>query len=222
MDLNELKNAWGKLSKNSDQSGFVKTEDILVMLSRRGSGILSKLERNVKTGFWLMGIFLLLTIADQYAPNFIGKGAPTPKAINILGIFVNLIIMLSFLLFFVRYRKLNIKMLASNNIRVALSKVIQLLDTFKKEFYLALVILSCAQGIGFVTGVWEGLQFSGGYGNHHLRLNSIILIVVIIILLMLTIIVIIFYIFHKGFDSLYGKYRNQLIEMLNELEDTEE
>jgi len=32
----------------------------------------------------------------------------------------------------------------------------------------------------------------------------------------------IFYIFHKGFNLLFGKYRDQLIQSLNELQENEE
>jgi hypothetical protein len=32
----------------------------------------------------------------------------------------------------------------------------------------------------------------------------------------------IFYIFHKGFNVLFGKYRDQLIKSLNELQENEE
>ncbi|HEY3390288.1 MAG TPA: hypothetical protein VGK38_11990, partial [Prolixibacteraceae bacterium] len=66
MELNELKTAWGKVSEAKDQNHLVNADEIRKMLQKKGSGILSKLERNVRTGFWLLGIFLLLTIADQY------------------------------------------------------------------------------------------------------------------------------------------------------------
>jgi len=44
----------------------------------------------------------------------------------------------------------------------------------------------------------------------------------LILLVMASLIALIFYIFHKGFNSLYGKYRQQLIGTLNELDETEE
>jgi len=44
----------------------------------------------------------------------------------------------------------------------------------------------------------------------------------VILLIMAILIALIFYIFHKGFNALYGKYRQQLIGTLNELDETEE
>jgi len=226
MELNELKKAWGKVSEAKDQNHMVNSDEIRQMLQRKGSGILSKLERNVRTGFWLLGIFLLLTIADQYIPyecifpaHLIDK-ISTPVSIKIIGIIVNCIIMLTFILFVYRYRKLNIRNLTADNLHVALGKVIQLLDTFKKEFYLALIIFSCAESAGFAMGVWEGIKTMPGLETmSHLNL---IIAGTIVLLIMAGLISLIFYIFHKGFNSLYGKYRQQLIGTLNELDETEE
>jgi hypothetical protein len=226
MELNELKKAWGKVSEAKDQNHMVNSDEIRQMLQRKGSGILSKLERNVRTGFWLLGIFLLLTIADQYIPYecifpaYLIDKIPTPVSIKIIGIIVNCIIMLTFILFVYRYRKLNIRNLAADNMHVALAKVIQLLDTFKKEFYLALIIFSCAESAGFAMGVWQGIKTMPGLE----ALNNLKLLIAgtLVLLIMAALISMIFYLFHKGFNSLYGKYRQQLIGTLNELDETEE
>ena len=136
MELNELKKAWGKVSEAGDQNHLVKPDQIRQMLQRKGTGILSKLERNVRTGFWLLGIFILLTVADQYLPYdlifpaYLNEKVSTPVAIKIIGLIVNCVMMLTFILFVYRYQKINIKNLAANNMQVALRKVIQLLDTF--------------------------------------------------------------------------------------------
>ena len=226
MELNELKKAWGKVSEAKDQNHLVNSDEIRQMLQRKGSGILSKLERNVRTGFWLLGTFLLLTIADQYVPydclfpSYLNEKIPTPLSIKTIGIFVNCIIMLTFVLFVYRYHKLKIKNLAADNLQMALRKVIQLLDTFKREFYLALIIFSCAEGVGFIMGVWEGIKTMPGLET----MNNLKLIMAgcLILLIMAAIITLIFYLFHKGFNSLYGKYREQLTGTLNELDETEE
>jgi hypothetical protein len=226
MELNELKKAWGKVSEAKDQNHLVDDTEIRQMLSRKGKGILSKLERNVKTGFWLLGIFILLTIADQYLPyDRILNLAPTepmkiPVSVSILGVFVNMALMFTFVLFVYRFHKLNIRSLATNNLEVALRKVIQLLDTFKKEFYLALIFFLCAEGAGFIMGILEGIGSVSNLKSFNL---SILFTAGLVVLgIMALIIGLIFYVFHKGFTALYGKYRQQLIRTLNELDETEE
>jgi hypothetical protein len=226
MELNELKKVWGKVSEVKDQNHLVNPDEVRQLLQRRGSGILSKLERNVRTGFWLLGIFLMLTLTDQYFPynrifpSSLNEQMTTPLSIQIIGIIVNGIIMLTFILFVYRYHKLKIRNLAAENMRVALRKVIHLLDTFKREFYLALIVFLFAACAGFVMGVWQGIKTIPGTENiGHIRL---ILGELFILLVMTGILCMIFYIFHKGFNALYGKYRQQLIGTLNELDETEE
>ena len=195
------------------------------MVQRRGSGILSKLERNVRTGFWLLGIFLLLTIADQYLPydrifpSYMKEHVLTPF-LKIIGVIVNCIMMFTFILFFSRYHKLKIKNLAADNMKVALQKVVQLLDTFKKEFYLALIVFSFAQSVGFIMGVWEGIHAVPG--NNAMNSWQITMTILVIMVVMTVLISLIFYLFHRGFNALFGKYRKQLIGTLNELDETEE
>jgi hypothetical protein len=53
-------------------------------------------------------------------------------------------------------------------------------------------------------------------------LKAEILIVVFLVLMIALFIGALFYVFHKGFNSLYGKYREQLIQALNELEEQED
>ncbi len=226
MELYELKKAWGIVSEKKDQIHKVNTDDIRLMLQRRSSGILSKLERNVKIGFWLLGIFILLTITDQYFPyerifpNYLIKHFPTPLLIKIIGLIVNCTIMLTFILFVYRFQILKIRNLASENMRVALQKVIRLLDTFKKEFYLALILFSCAEGAGFITGVWLGIHAVPD--GKTMNLFQLIMTIFIILLIITALVSLVFYLFHKGFNSLYGKYRQQLIVTMNELDETEE
>ena len=225
MELNELKKAWGKVSEAKDQNHLMKADEIRQMVQRRGSGILSKLERNVRTGFWLLGIFLLLTIADQYLPydrifpSYMKEHVLTPF-LKIIGVIVNCIMMFTFILFFSRYHKLKIKNLAADNMKVALQKVVQLLDTFKKEFYLALIVFSFAQSVGFIMGIWEGIHAVPG--NNAMNSWQRTITIFVIMLVMTILISLIFYLFHKGFNALFGKYREQLIGTLNELDETEE
>ena len=226
MELNELKKAWGKVSEAKDQNHLVNADQMGLMLQKKGSGILSKLGRNVNMGFYLLGIFLLITIADQYIPyerifpSYLNDHIAFPVSIQIIGVIVNSIIMLTFFLFVYRYHKLKIKNLAADNMRVALKKVVLLLDTFKREFYLALIIFSCAQSAGFIMGAWEGIKSMSGLQT--MNNPRLILAGILILLVMASLIALVFYLFHKGFNTLYGKYRQQLIGTINELDETEE
>ena len=226
MELNEFKKAWQQASIEKVQGKELDAATINELLHRRSTGILSRLDRSVKIGIFFLGLFFLFTLADQLLPAVLlfpsrwKTNLEVPRWINLLEWVVNFIVMLSILLFVIRYRRLQLQTLANQDLKGAIQKVLKLLDTFKKEFYLAVTILISGVGLGFLTGADKGFE--------SIRISQTpstmaILIVVISMLILLGLLAgSIFYIFHKGFNLLFGKYRDQLIQSLNELQENEE
>jgi hypothetical protein len=226
MELNEFKKAWQQASIEKVQGKELDAATINELLHRRSTGILSRLDRSVKIGIFFLGLFFLFTLADQLLPADLlfpsrwKTNLEVPRWINLLEWVVNFIVMLSILLFVIRYRRLQLQTLANQDLKGAIQKVLKLLDTFKKEFYLAVTILISGVGLGFLTGADKGFE--------SIRISQTpstmaILIVVISMLILLGLLAgSIFYIFHKGFNLLFGKYRDQLIQSLNELQENEE
>ncbi|HEY5511260.1 MAG TPA: hypothetical protein VIK10_09550 [Prolixibacteraceae bacterium] len=226
MELHDFKKAWQKVNADKSRREGLDSAKINELLRRRSSGILSRLDRSVKIGIWFLVFFLLLTLADQLLPADLlfpseYRGSlQVPKWINLLEWVVNFMLMLSILLFVIRYRRLQSKTLADQDLRGTIEKVLSLLDTFKKEFYLAVIILLSGISLGFISGANKGFQ-SVQISQPPSILNVAIVVVAMLFLLSL-ILGSIFYIFHKGYNHLFGKYRDQLIKSLNELQEHEE
>ena len=226
MELNEFKKAWQKATSETVRQKELDASSINELLKKRSKGILSRLDRSVKIGIWFLVLFFLFTLADQLLPADMifpsrwKADLVVPIWINILEWFVNVVLMLTILLFVIRYRRLQLQTLANQDLEGAIQKVLTLLDTFKKEFYLAVIILISGVGLGFLPGAtkgFESIQIS--------ETPSVMAIVVVAsaMLVMLGLLIgSIFYIFHKGFNLLFGKYRDQLIQSLNELQENEE
>jgi hypothetical protein len=195
-------------------------------LKKRSTGILSRLDRSVKFGIWFLLLFFLFTIADQFLPidllfpSYMKADLAVPLWINLLEWFVNIVLMLTILMFVVRYRRLQLQTLANQDLKGAIQKVLKLLDTFKKEFYLAVVILVSGIGLGFLVGASKGFESIHTNGNP--PAFAIVVVALSMLVLLCLLIGSIFYIFHKGFNHLFGKYRDQLIHSLNELQENEE
>ncbi len=226
MELNEFKKAWQQASTDKVQGKELDAATINELLHRRSTGILSRLDRSVKIGICFLGLFFLFTLADQLLPAdllFPSRWKTTlevPRWINLLEWVVNFIVMLSILLFVIRYRRLQLQTLANQDLKGAIQKVLKLLDTFKKEFYLAVIILISGVGLGFLTGADKGFE---SIKISQTPSTMAIFIVVLCMLILLGLLAgSIFYIFHKGFNLLFGKYRDQLIQSLNELQENEE
>lgn len=226
MELNEFKKAWQKASTDNIQSKTLDAATINEMLHRRSTGILSRLDRSVKIGIWFLVFFFFLTLADQLIPADLlfpaqwKDSLQVPKWIYLLEWLVNITLMLTILIFVIRYRRLQLQTLANQDLKGAIEKVLKLLDTFKKEFYLAVVILMSGITLGFLSGAtkgFESIQMSR-------TPSAFVIVVVVICMLVLLGLLIgsIFYIFHKGFNVLFGKYRDQLTQSLNELQENEE
>jgi len=226
MELNEFKNAWQKATTDKIEESVLDASTIKQLLRSRSSGILARIDRSVKIGIWFLIVFFLLTIADQLIPADIlfparwKASLEVPRWISLLEWVVNCVLMFSILLFVVRYRRLQLQTLADQDLKGALQKVLRLLDTFKKEFYLAVAILMSGVGLGFLSGA------SKGFESIRIAQTPSIFVVVVVVLCMLVMLGLligsIFYIFHKGFNLLFGKYRDQLIQSLNELQENEE
>ena len=226
MELNEFKKAWQKASSDTVQNKVLDASTINELLHRRSTGILSRLDRSVKIGIWFLVLFFFFTLADQLLPADIlfpaswKASLEVPTWIIILEWFVNIVLMLTILLFVVRYRQLQLQTLANQDLKGAIQKVLKLLDTFKKAFYLAVAILISGIGLGFLSGASKG--FESVLNSQTPSASAIVIVVVSMLVLLGLLIGSIFYIFHKGFNVLFGKYHNQLIQSLNELQENEE
>lgn len=226
MELNEFKKAWQTATSDKEPGKKLDASAISELLKRRSTGILSRLDRSVKILIWFLIFFFLFTVADQLLPadllfpEHLKGELEVPLWISVLEWFVNFLLMLTILLFVVRYRKLQLQTIADQDLKGAIQKVLSLLDTFKKGFYLALVILISGISLGFLSGANKGFETLKVSETP----SAVIVIAVVLTMLVLLGLLIgsIFYIFHKGFNVLFGKYRDQLILSLNELQENEE
>ena len=226
MELNEFKKAWKEATSDNNHKKELDSATISEMLKRRSTGIISRLDRSVKFGIWFLIVFLIFTLVDQLLPaELLFPSAwkakmEVPLWIVIWEWFVNFFLMFSILLFIVRYRRLQLQTLANQDLKGAIQKVLKLLDTFKKEFYLAVIILISGIGLGFLSGASKGFE---SISIHETPATQVIIVVVLCMIVLFGLLVgSIFYIFHKGFNLLFGKYRDQLIQSLNELQEHEE
>lgn len=226
MELNEFKKAWQEASSDNTRKKDLDSATISDLLKRRSTGILSRLDRSVKFGIWFLLLFFIFTLVDQLLPAELlfpaswKDSMEVPGWIVVLEWFVNFLLMFSILIFIVKYRRLQLQTLANQDLKGAIEKVLKLLDTFKKEFYVAVIILVSGIGLGFLSGASKGFE---SISINETPSTGVIVVVMLSMLALLGLLIgSIFYIFHKGFNLLFGKYRDQLIQSLNELQENEE
>jgi hypothetical protein len=226
MELNEFKRIWQDSSSEKIKKKELDAAKINEMMIRKSTGIISRLDRSVKIGIWFLVFFFLMTMADQLLPadkifpDNLKSPMVVPMWINILEWIVNIALILTILFFIVKYRRLQVHTLVNQDLKGALEKVLQLLDTFKKGFYLTVIIFVSSIGLGFLSGAQQGFETLQIFKSPSTQ--AIFFVVFSMFILFGLLVGSIFYIFHKGFNLLFGKYRDQLIQSLNELQENEE
>ncbi len=221
MELNELKKIWQYSESVKDSKSELEASNISYLLQCRSKSILSRLDRSVKIGICFLVAFFLITLADLLLPtellfsdNLI-ESFEVPKWINLMEWCVNLILMVSILHFIVKYHNLKVNSLANEDLQGALKKVLKLLNTFRKEFYVAVIVLDFGIGLAFLSEAYNRFK---SISSHQMPTKlSIVIIAGSLLLICCLLIASIFFVLQKGFNSLFGKYQEQLIQSLDEL-----
>ena len=221
MELNELKRIWQYSESAKDSKADLEASNISNLLQCRSKSILSRLDRSVKIGICFLVVFFLITLADLLLPeellfsDNLNGSIEVPTWINLMEWCVNVILMVSIIHFIVKYHNLKVHSLANQDLQGALEKVLKLLDTFRKEFYVAVLVLDFGIGLGFLSEAYYA--FKSIPSQQIPSKLSIVIIAGLILLICCLLIVSIFFVLRKGFNFLFGKYQEQLIKSLDEL-----
>ena len=223
MDLKDLKKTWEQISPGRE----LDEVQLRHMLGRRTTSLIERIDRNIKIGFGLLFILILIFVFDDFlvSPRLVSsmpQGVPIPQWLVFLAVFSNTLIFTTFLYFVIKYYRVKRSCDLDCDLRETLQKIIDTLILYQRLFYLALVTLMVNIGSAFITGLYSGEKLK--LENQGAQLTDIdpqqLFLVVVIGLIILVILVgSIFLILRWGFRKLYGNYIQKLKATLNELEE---
>lgn len=226
MELDKLKKTWEKMSavKELDET------QLREMLHKRTKSLIERIDRNIKIGFAVLFVLILLFAFDDFlvSPQLLKdmtQGVDMPDWLMFLGVFSNTLIMTTFVYFVIKYYRVKRTCDVTCELRETLKKIIETLLLYQRLFYLALATFMVAVALTFVSGVYEGgrLQFeSSGAQLTDVDTQQLALIIVLGIIALSLIVGGIFLFLRWGFRKLYGNYINKLKTTLKELENLEE
>lgn len=210
-------------------SGKELDEDQLrEMLGSRTKSLIERIDRNVRIGFVVLFIFIVLFLFDDFiiSPLLLKNVGEVniPDWLFFLSSFANLLIFFTFIYFAIQYYKVKKTCDVVCDLRKTLKKIIGTLTLYQRLFYLAIVMLLLAMGSAFATGFFDG--FTAGVesqGKHLTDVNTGKLILVTILGITITSLFIggVFLFLRWGFRRLYGNYILKLKTTLKELEELE-
>ncbi|MGM0620308.1 MAG: hypothetical protein ACQETJ_04625 [Bacteroidota bacterium] len=223
MELKDLKKAWQKVSSKEE----LDESQIEEMLRNRTSNLIERIDRNIKIGFGILFILIALFVLDDFffSPMLLenmGSDIEIPRWLSFLSILTNALIFTTFIYFVVKYYRVKKSCDISCNLRETLVKIIKTLKIYQRLFYLALIFLSAAMTVSFITGLYNGMEESAA--DSGVLLSDIPLPMLLLTILMGFVVLVlmvggIFLLMRWGFRRLYGNYIHKLKNTLNELDE---
>ena len=226
MDLNDLKSAWNTYSSQEADKHHLGKETINEMLRNRTNTLIERIDRNIRIGIGILLAYIAYIIIDDLYLSKILIKEPLhyPSWMIPLDIFSNTLIITTYLFFVIRYLKIKRNFSVDLHLKEFLTGILDTLKTYRRLFYLAVIILLINMIVSFAAGLYEGVKFSTGNatgGLEYLSTSKIFLIIGVGLAVLIPMIAGTFFILRWGFNKLYGRYLVSLNETLTELDETE-
>ena len=226
MDLNDLKKTWDKLGSQKQ----LDENQLRAMLGKRTKNLIERIDRNIKIGFILLFVLILVFALDDFlfSPLMIegvSENLEIPRWLLFLGVFANVLIFTTFIYFVVKYYRVKRSCDIACNLKETLAKIIDTLKIYQRMFYLALITLLVAMGSGFVSGMYNGFLDGveqKGVPFSEIQIDQLLLAVFIGLVILIFTVGGIFLFMRWGFRRLYGNYIFKLKNTLKELNEINE
>jgi hypothetical protein len=226
MDLNDLKKTWEKLDSGKE----LDENQIRLMLEKRTGNMLERIDRNIKIGIFVLFILVIVFAIDDFllSPSLL-KGISSEVAIPVwvitFGVISNLLILLTFVFFVFKYYRVKRSCESDCDLEETLVKIINILNIYKRLFYLALITLLVAISTTFITGLYTAVSTNAreqGMLLSEIPADAVLQTILIGIGFLIFTAGGIFLLLRWGFNRLYGSYIYKLKMNLEELREIEE
>jgi hypothetical protein len=230
MDLKDLKSAWDTYSSQEVDKHRLEKETIHEMLKTRTKSLVDRIDRNIRIGMTVLLVFIAYVVIDSlflseyFSKAIINEVIEYPKWLIPLDFFSTTLIITTYLFFAIRYLKIKRSFSIDLQLKDLLKGILETVQTYRRMFYLAVVILLLNMVAGFAAGLYQGIKYkadsiSGGMEN--LATSKIMTIIGIGLLILIPIVALTFFVLRWGFNKLYGRYLQSLNDTLKELDESE-
>jgi len=226
MELKDLKSAWTAYSSQEVDKHRLGKESILELLKTRTKTLVDRIDRNIRIGMAIILFFIAYVIVDDVYLSKLILAEPVkyPDWLIPIDIFSNVIIVTTYLFFVLRYWRIKRSFSPDTQLKDLLKGILDTLTTYRRLFYLAVVILLLNMVVSFAAGLYQGVKastesVSGGLEN--LSISKLLIIVGIGLAFLIPLIAGTFFLLRWGFNKLYGCYLIRLNQTLQELDESE-
>lgn len=230
MELKDLKSAWDTYSSQEMDKHRLGKESIHELLKNRTQSLVDRIDRNMRIGMAVLGIYIAYLLVDYlfltayFSKIIIHEVIEYPKWLEPLDVFSTALIITTYLFFIIRYLKIRRSFSIQLQLKGLLLGIQETLKTYRRMFYLAVVILMINITVSFTAGVYQGLKFKAdavSSGIINLTTSQTLKIIGVSLLIIVPMIAFSFYVLRWGFNKLYGRYLQSLGDTLKELDESE-
>lgn len=223
MDINDLKSAWNTYSSQEVDKHHLGKESINGLLHNRTKTMIERIDRNIRIGIGILLAYIAyIILEDLYLSKILIKEpVQYPSWMIPIDVFSNTLIIATYLFFVIRYLKIKRNFSVDLHLKDFLTGILDTLKTYRRMFYLAVIILLINMIVSFTAGLYEGVKFSTG-GIENLTTSKILLVIGVGLAVLVPLIAVTFLVLRWGFNKLYGRYLVSLNEMMYELKETAE
>jgi hypothetical protein len=225
MDLNDLKSAWNTYSSQEADKHHLGKESINELLRNQTKTLVEKIDRNIRIGIGILLAYIAYVIFDDLYLSKIIIKEPIhyPSWMIPIDIFSVVLIVATYLFFVISYLKIKRNFSVDLHLKEFLTSILDTLKTYRRLFYLAVIILLINMSVSFAAGLYEGIKFSTGNatgGLENLSTSKIFLIIGVGLAVLIPMIDGTFFLLRWGFNKLYGRHLVKLNETLKELDES--
>ncbi len=225
MDLKDLKSVWDTYSSREMDKHQLGTESIHELLKYRTKTLVDLIDRNIRIGMAVLLAYIAYVILDDFflAKIMITEPIEYPSWLIPIDVFSNVLIVTTYLFFVLRYLRVKRSFSPDTQLKALLTGILDTLKTYRRMFYLAVIILLINMIVSFAAGIYQGVKYkadsvSGGIEN--IATSKILLIVGAGLAVLIPLILLTYFFLRWGFNKLYGRYLVRLNETLLELDES--
>jgi hypothetical protein len=226
MEFKDLKSAWDKYSSQEVDKHHLGKESIHELLRTKTKTLVDRIDRNLRIGMAILLAFIAYIFVDDLVISKIKiiESIEYPTWLYPLDIFTNTLIVTTYLFFVIRYIKIKRSFSVDLQLKDFLTGILDTLKTYRRLFYLAVIILIINIMVSFTAGLYLGIKYNASKfpgGLENISVSKIFTIIGVGLLFLLPMIAGTFFLLRWGFNRLYGRYLIKLNETLQELNESE-
>ncbi|HOO83724.1 MAG TPA: hypothetical protein PLS94_04110 [Prolixibacteraceae bacterium] len=228
MELDELKKAWGEFNTKNEHK--LSEGDFSKMLNKKTTDLSERVGRNIRIGIgivmaWIALGFTIDFLATPMLEKTMNKPYMTSPLIDwslAAEMLIYLLIALAIIIFFVRYRKLEKTNICNGQLRNRLIRLINIIKSYKRMFYVILVVVLLYVVVTFSLGFFMEYNYQlseKGIDPEQLGTLSKTIMILTFGVAVSIILSVYYLLFNIFFKQLYGRHLKQLQTTLKELDE---